>query len=517
MRRLFIVLGDQLSPEGAWREDLDPAEDLLWMAEVPAESTKVWSHRQRIAVFLSAMRHFAADRRAEGLPLEYTRLEDAGNDATLGSVLAESLRRHDPAEVRVVQPGEWDVEEELRRTVEAAGKTLEVVEDPHFLCPRDFFDRWASGRKQLRMEYFYREMRRREGVLLEADGKPVGGEWNYDAENRGTFGKEGPGELPTPARPEPDALTREVLALVEEHFPDHPGDLDTFGWPVTPAEAEQALTDFLEHRLPRFGEVQDAIWSGEPFLYHSLLSVALNLKLLDPRRAVQAAEEAYREGRAPLASVEGFIRQILGWREYVRGIYQRFMPEYRERNALGAKSSLPAFFWTGETEMACLRDTVGQTLRYGYAHHIQRLMVTGLYALLLGVRPQEVHEWYLAIYVDAVEWVELPNVLGMSQYGDGGVMASKPYAATGKYLQRMSNCCGQCPYDPKKATGPGACPFTTLYWDFLDRNESALRGNQRMGFQLKNLDRKSEGEREEIRQTAEAHRRAVGVSGTGAD
>ena len=298
--------------------------------------------------------------------------------------------------------------------------------------------------------------------------------------------------------------------LVAGRFAKHPGSLDHFDWPVTPADARSALDDFLVHRLANFGRYQDAIWTGEPWLWHSRLSQAMNLKLLDPRDVVAGAERAWRKGKAPLEATEGFIRQVLGWREYVRGIYWHFMPEYLDRNALQAEAALPAFYWSAETEMNCLKDAIGQTLQYGYAHHIQRLMVTGLFAMLLGVKPQEVHRWYLAVYVDAVEWVELPNTLGMSQFADGGVMASKPYCATGAYIDRMSNACKGCRYDPKKASGPEACPFTTLYWDFLARHEKLLATNQRMTMQLKNLSRKDAKELRTIRRQADELKASLG-------
>ncbi|NDC64849.1 MAG: cryptochrome/photolyase family protein, partial [Planctomycetia bacterium] len=335
------------------------------------------------------------------------------------------------------------------------------------------------------------------------DGEPVGGRWNFDAENRGAFPKAGPGTVPPPVRFPPDVVTRGVIDLVEARFPKHPGSLADFDWPVTPADARAALDDFVAHRLAHFGAYQDAMWTGEPWLWHSRLSQAMNLKLLDPRDVVAAAEKAYRRKKIPLEAAEGFIRQVLGWREYVRGIYWHFMPEYEQRNALGADRPLPAFFWTAQTEMNCLKDAIGQTLRFGYAHHIQRLMVTGLFALLAGVRPQDVHRWYLAVYVDAVEWVELPNTLGMSQFADGGVMASKPYCATGAYIDRMSNACKGCRFEPKQASGPDACPFTTLYWDFLARHQKLLARNQRMTMQLKNLGRKDAAELRTIRRQAD--------------
>jgi len=506
VRRLLVIFGDQLNEDSAVFDGGDPRCDEVWMAEVEAEAKQVWSHRQRIVLFLAAMRHFRDRLRAAGWRVHYRELEDPENAGTLGKELAAFLRGRQVEEVVCVQPGEHRVLAGMEQVCGRAGVALRVCGDRHFLCSPEEFRAHAEGRKELRMEFFYREMRRRHGVLMDG-AKPAGGEWNYDSENRSSFGKSGPeGVPPRPVFP-PDAATAEVLAMVERRFPDHPGKLASFGWPVTREDALVALEGFVRERLGGFGPWQDAMWPGQPWLWHSLLASSLNLKLLSPREVVAAAERAWREGRAELASVEGFIRQILGWREYVRGIYWLHMPGYAERNALGAEGELPDFYWTGETPLACLRDAVGQTLEHGYAHHIQRLMVTGLYALLLGVRPQRLHEWYLAVYVDAVEWVELPNTLGMSQYGDGGLMASKPYIASGKYIQRMSGYCARCPRNPAKATGDDACPFTTLYWDFLQRHEAMLRGNPRTVMQVRNLDRLSEGEKAAIREQADRVRR----------
>lgn len=484
VRRLAIVLGDQLNLNSTLFDGFDTAKHVVWMAEVHDESTHVPSHKARTALFLSAMRHFRDSLRRNGIRVDYTELAPG----SLGGHLSKAIDRLKPERVVAVQPGEYRVEQDLR----AACPSLEILPDEHFYCSRKEFDTWAAGRKQLRLEYFYRDQRRRHRVLMDGDA-PCGGEWNYDADNRSSFDTRGPGLLPAPVSFPPDADTTGVLELVEKTFPRNPGSLEHFDWPVTPQQARLALDDFIANRLPWFGQYQDAMWSGQPWLYHSRISAALNLKLLDPREAVNAAEKAYREGSAPLAAAEGFIRQILGWREYVRSIYWRHMPEYADLNALDAHAPLPDFYWTGKTEMNCLREAIGQTLSHGYAHHIQRLMVTGLYALLAGVEPRQIHEWYLSVYVDAVEWVELPNVLGMSQFADGGVMASKPYAASGKYIQRMSNYCDGCRYDPAKSSGPSACPFTTLYWDFLERNESKLRSNPRMRMQLKNLYQRMSG------------------------
>lgn len=508
IRDLLVILGDQLDRESPLLTGADPRHDLVWMAEVREESTHVWSHKARITLFLSAMRHFRDELLDKGWRVEYREIDK--RPSTLAGELKSAIDQLRPQRVRIVEPGDYRVAESLRQ----ACPGLDVVTDTHFLSTLDEFRAHAKGRKQLRLEFFYREMRRRHNVLMEADGQPVGGEWNYDAENRGSFGKRGPGFLPAPIAFEPDATTRRVILRVNELFAGHPGgDLRTFDWPVTPLDAERALEDFLDHRLAAFGEFQDAMWTGEPYLYHSRIAAALNLKLISPRRVIAAAEERYRDGRAPLAAVEGFIRQILGWREYVRGIYWLFMPEYAEGNALEAHEPLPRFYWTGDTDMRCLQAAIGQTLEFGYAHHIQRLMVTGLFALLLGVEPKQVHEWYLAVYVDAVEWVELPNTIGMSQFADGGKMASKPYVATGKYIDRMSNYCSGCRYDPAQSTGERACPFTTLYWDFLMRHEERLRGaNQRMAMQFRNLDRISPPQRSAILEQASALRKSLRAS-----
>ena len=528
LRTLVIVLGDQLDLDAAAFDGFDPAQDAVWMAEADEESTHVWASKQRIALFLAAMRHFAQALRAVGRPLHYTPLDDPGNRGSLAAQLQAALATLAPQRVVMTAPGDWRVWQALKAAVASAGLALEVCDDRHFYTTVREFAAHARGRKSLRLEYFYRELRQRHGVLMESaqggqggqsgrggppKAEPIGGQWNFDADNREAFGPAGPGMLPERATFAPDALTREVITLVNHRFAQHPGTLDSFAWPVTREQALQALQRFIEQRLPLFGRYEDAMWPGQPWLYHSQLSAALNLKLLNPREVVDAAQAAYHAGQAPLQSVEGFVRQILGWREYVRGIYWTQMPGYIDRNALDAQQALPAWYWTGQTDMACLRDAITQTLQHGYAHHIQRLMVTGLFALLLGVRPQQVHRWYLSVYVDAVEWVELPNTLGMSQYGDGGLMASKPYVATGKYIQRMGGPCAGCRYDPALREGERACPFTTLYWDFLMRHEALLAKNPRMALQVKNLVRMSDAQRHNVLQRAAAIRQgAVGAA-----
>jgi deoxyribodipyrimidine photolyase-related protein len=501
-----IVLGDQLDLDAAAFDGFDAASDAVWMAEVAEESTHVWSSKPRTVMFLAAMRHFARALHAAGRALHYTRLDAPGNRGSLAAQLQADILRLKPARLVMTAPGDWRVLQALEAVARNSGLPLDIREDRHFFSSIADFAAHAQGRKALRMEYFYREQRRRHGVLMQGD-EPAGGQWNYDADNREAFGAGGPGAVPARTVFEPDAITREVIALVDDRFADHPGRLDSFAWPVTRAQALRSMQAFIRERLPLFGRYQDAIWPCDPWLYHSHLSAALNLKLLNPREVVAAAEAAFRDGHAPLASVEGFVRQILGWREYVRGVYWTRMPGYLGRNALDAREDLPAWFWTGATDMACLRDALQQTLAHGYANHIQRLMVTGLYALMLGVQPRQVHAWYLAVYVDAVEWVELPNTLGMSQYADGGVMGSKPYIATGKYIQRMSPHCSRCRYDPAQRSGDRACPFTTLYWDFLMRHEALLARNPRMALQVKNVARLGDEQRRAVLERAAAIRR----------
>ncbi len=510
MRHLVLVLGDQLDAEAAAFDNFDPTQDAVWMAEVAEESTHVWSSQVRTALFLAAMRHFALALQALGRPLHYTQLDAADNRGSLAAELRAAIERLQPQALVMSAPGDWRVLQALRGVAEHQGLTLDVRDDRHFFSTVRDFAAHAKGRKQLRMEYFYREMRRRHQVLMDTakPDQPEGGQWNFDADNREHFGPKGPGSVPPPVRFEPDATTQQVLALVRERFATHPGQLDSFAWPVTRAQSLQALDAFITQRLPQFGQWQDALWPGEAWLWHSHLSAALNLKLLNPREVVAAAEAAYRRGEVPLASAEGFIRQILGWREYVRGIYWTQMPRYAQRNALAAHHALPGFYWHGRTDMACMADALQQTLAHGYAHHIQRLMVTGLYALLFGVEPQQVHAWYLAVYVDAVEWVELPNTLGMSQAADDGLMASKPYIASGKYIDRMSggSLCARCRYKPGDRVGDSACPFTTLYWDFLMRHEARLAANPRTVMQVRNLARLGDEEKARIQARATAIR-----------
>jgi deoxyribodipyrimidine photolyase-related protein len=508
-RDLLVVLGDQLDAEAPALRGLDRRKDVLLMLEVRGEAEHVPSHRQRTTLFLAAMRHFALERLAEGLPVRYVRLDERANTQSIESELERVLPRLRPERVRVMQPGEHRVEKAMRSACRRQSTPLEVLPDESFTCSLEEFDTWAEGRKSLVMEHFYRSRRRALDVMLGPDGKPLGGEWNFDRRNRESF-RRAP-EVRPPYRARPDAVTREVMKLVERTWPDAYGRMKGFGWPVTRRQARRALADFVEHRLVHFGTYEDAMWTGEPFLYHSALSAALNLKLLRPRECVDAALRALAEGQAEIHNVEGFVRQLIGWREFIRGVYYREGPKYSRRNGLEQRGRLPELFWTGETSMNCLRHCLNEVLDHGYSHHIPRLMVIGNFALTAGVHPAEVHRWFLAMYVDAVEWVTAPNVIGMSQHADGGIVGTKPYAASGKYIRRMSNYCEACPYDPERRTGEGACPFNTFYWDFLLRHRTRFARNHRMVMMLRNLDRLAERDRREIRAQARRLRGEIGV------
>jgi deoxyribodipyrimidine photolyase-related protein len=497
MRHLILVLGDQLDARALAWQGFDPAQDQVLMIEAASEASVVWSHRQRIAVFLSAMRHFAIMLNECGRTVQYVRLREA-RERSLFEVLTDRLRAAKPQRLIAVWPGEWRVKRGIEEVAAATGVSLEWREDAHFHVTPAQFARWASGYKELRMEFFYRAQRKRWNVLMQGDD-PEGLRWNFDSDNRSAFGRDGPRSVRPPGRFTPDAITADVIAEVAARFPDHPGSLDSFAWPVTRADALRALQDFIEHRLPHFGEHQDAMWTGEPWLDHSLLSVPLNLKLLDPREVIAAATDAYARGDAPLASVEGFVRQVLGWREFIRGVYWLDMPAMREANTFGHQRPLPDWYWTGRTHMNCLAQVIGQTLEYGFAHHIQRLMITGMFGVLAELSPLAVADWYLAVYVDAVEWVELPNVIGMALYANDGRFTSKPYVASGAYVQRMSNYCAGCRYDPKRKAGPKACPMTVLYWRFLDRHEARFAEHPRTALMVRNLQRLSAEERAAIR------------------
>jgi deoxyribodipyrimidine photolyase-related protein len=499
-RNLVVILGDQLSPEMSSLKAADKTTDIVLMCEVADETTYVGHHKKKIAFVLSAMRHFAIELEDLGWTVDFVKLDDENNTGSLVSEIERALDRHGCRSVLVTEPGEWRLREAFEACAAAYDGNFSILDDDRFLCSRSDFAEWADGRKQLRMENFYREMRRSTGLLMDGDD-PVDGRWNFDAENRKP--PEDGMDFPTPHQVAPDDTTESVIAMVEDSFADHFGTLAPFWFAVTRKDAEAAFDRFIETGLVDFGDYQDAMLSDEKFLFHAVVSLYLNVGLLDPRAVCRRVEAAFHDGDVPLNAAEGFIRQIIGWREYVRGIYWRQGPDYVEENFFGHTRPLPDFYWTGETDMACLRACVEQTRSDAYAHHIQRLMVTGNFAMLAGIDPRAVHEWYLAVYADAYEWVELPNTLGMSQFADGGLLASKPYAASGNYINRMSDYCGECRYKISKKTGDDACPFNYLYWDFLARNREKLDGNTRLARPYATWDRFEPDRQQAFQRSAE--------------
>ena len=496
--KLRLILGDQLSLSLTSLIDAT-ADDMLLMCEVKQEATYVKHHKKKIAFLFSAMRHFAKDLSSQGHNVHYVKYDDPKNTGSLLGEVSRIAAQFDISEVIVTAPAEYRLQVEFARWSEVLNLPVTIREDDRFLCTPAEFASWAAGRKQLRMEHFYRDLRRKFSILMDLDN-PIGGKWNFDAENRKPPATRL--DVPDTFRVPPDAMTQEVLTLVETHFSDHFGDLLPFHFAVTRDQALEALDAFISKRLSLFGDYQDAMIQDEPWMYHSHIGLYLNCGLLNPLECIERAEAAYHQGTAPLNAVEGFIRQILGWREYVRGIYWLKMPEYKSLNFLDAKRPLPDFYWTADTQMNCMRQCISETKQNAYAHHIQRLMVLGNFALITGLDPDDVNNWYLLVYADAYEWVELPNVTGMVLFADGGQLASKPYAASGSYINKMSNYCGSCRYKPAVKNGPNACPFNYLYWDFIDRSAPKLRGNPRMGFMYKTLDRMSDEKRRAIKDDA---------------
>jgi deoxyribodipyrimidine photolyase-related protein len=496
MTVLVPVLGDQLTAGLSALAAADRTSAVVLMMEVTAEATSVRHHQKKIAFLFSAMRHFADELRTAGWTVDYVGIDDPENTQSFDGEVARAVRRHSASAILTTEAGEWRVIDGQRGWGALTGVRCDILPDDRFLASRTEFSAWAKGRKRFVMEDFYRVMRRKTGLLMDGDA-PVGGQWNFDADNRKPPAK-GMRYPPLPVFA-PDAITAAVLAQVASRFGNHFGDLLPFGYAVTREQALVALDDFVANRLPQFGDFQDAMVAGQDGMFHSHLSPLLNAGLLLPLEVCAAAEAAFRAGRVPINAAEGFIRQILGWREYVRGIHWIAGPDYTTRNHLGASRDLPDFYWTGETDMRCLSEAIGATRRHAHAHHIQRLMVLGNFAMLIGVDPIQIHEWFLGVYDDAYEWVETPNVIGMSQFADGGLMGSKPYAAGGAYINRMSDYCRGCRYKVKDRTGPDACPFNSLYWDFLARNRETLGSNHRLLRMYDGWDRFAPAEQAAIR------------------
>ena len=507
-KQLCLILGDQLSHNLSSLAQLDKDNAVVLMAEVRDEATYVKYHKKKIAFIFSAMRHFAYELSAQGYKVLYRKYDDPKNKGSLFEEVKNLCGKEAFSEVFITQPGEYRLLSDMQTWQQKLDTNVTLLPDDRFLADAEFFKAWAKGKKQLRMEFFYREMRKKYSILMD-NGQPEGGKWNYDAQNR----KKLPAEVTVPDRDRftPDKITQEVLTLVAEQFADHFGELEPFGFAVTREQACEVLESFISNRLPDFGTYQDAMKQGEDWLFHSHISFYLNVGLLSPMEVIEAAEHAWRINAAPLNAVEGFIRQVLGWREYVRGLYWFLMPEYKDKNFLVAKRALPDFYWSGETKMNCMAECVRTTKQNAYAHHIQRLMVLGNFALLAGIHPDEVNEWYLLVYADAFEWVELPNVTGMILFADGGVLASKPYAASGSYINKMSDYCKGCHYKVQQKVGEQACPFNYLYWNFLIQNKTHFANNPRMSMIYSTLGKKSDDEQRVIQQHAAQFFRDIGI------
>jgi deoxyribodipyrimidine photolyase-related protein len=506
MSSLRLVLGDQLSPSISCLKGYNSETDTVLMCEVWDEASYVKHHKKKIAFLFSAMRHFAEELHQRGYKVNYTKLDNPDNAGSFKNEVSRLLQKHQFNRIILTHPGEYRVLEDMRSWEREFGIAVEIRPDDRFLCTPEQFTDWAKDRKQLRMEYFYREMRKKYDILMHQD-QPLGGQWNYDADNR-KRPKQGM-VVPAPFTAKIDDISHEILSLIAERFDDHFGDLEPFYFAVTRDQALQVLDQFIDQRFSHFGDYQDAMIEGEPWMYHSHISFYLNCGLLLPLECVQAAVKAYQQGKVELNAAEGFIRQIIGWREYVRGIYWLKMPEYGAANFLQANRHLPDFYWTADTKMNCLRQCVSETKKHAYAHHIQRLMVLGNFALLTGIDPKYINEWFLIVYADAYEWVELPNVSGMILFADGGYLASKPYAAGGNYINKMSNYCKNCSYKVSKKNGSDACPFNYLYWDFLDRNRSKLQSNHRIAMMYKTFDRMSDDKKAAIKDDSQIFLRSI--------
>lgn len=506
MATLRLILADQLSESLASLRDCDLANDWLLLAEVRQEASYVKHHKKKIAFLFSAMRHFAQTLSSNGHNVSYTKYDDQDNLGSLFGEVQKLCQTKDIDSIVLTHPGEYRVLVDMQTWQAKLSIPVEIRQDDRFLASLEEFASWAEGRKQFRMEFFYREMRKAWHFLMDGD-KPVADKWNFDSQNRKSLPKDM--SPPPPTKFATDSITQDVLQLVAKEFADHFGKLENFHFAVTREQALVVLDEFIVQRLYHFGDYQDAMVQGEPWMYHSHISFYLNCGLLTPKEVIEQAENAYRSGDAPLNAVEGFIRQILGWREYVRGLYWLKMPDYQHKNFLGATRSLPQFFWDANTKMNCLQQCITETSDNAYAHHIQRLMVLGNFALLAGLDPVEVNEWYLIVYADAYEWVEMPNVNGMILFADGGLMASKPYAASGSYINKMSNYCQTCHYSVKVKNGAQACPFNYLYWDFLDRNKEKLGNNPRLGMPYRTLNKMTDEKRRVIHRDSQIFFKAL--------
>lgn len=501
MKTLRLILGDQLNADHSWFQ-APQSNHVYVMMEMKQELTYVKHHVQKVMAFFLAMHNFKDDLSKRGHQFIYLTLDDANNYQELEKNLDHIISSNDIEHFEYQMPDEYRLDEQLKAYCQKLSISSQMVDTEHFLTTREELGTFFRGKKQWLMESFYRQMRKKHGVLMEGS-EPTGGQWNFDHDNR----KKMPKDLKIPPPKAFPKKVEELKKLLDDQGVKTFGNLDIkkFIWPVSEKEAKVLFNYFLENLLPNFGSYQDAMTTQGWSLFHSRISFALNAKILPPQYIIEATEEHYRqhEDDVPLSAVEGFIRQILGWREYMRGIYWHHMPDYASTNFFNHERKLPSWYWTGKTKMKCLSHSIEQSLDYAYAHHIQRLMVTGNFALLAGVHPDEVDAWYLGVYIDAIEWVEITNTRGMSQFADGGVVATKPYVASANYMHKMGHYCSQCSYDYKRKTGEGACPFNSLYWHFIDRNKNKLSNNPRMGMIYRVWDKNSEEKKNQILEQAD--------------
>lgn len=497
---LIFILGDQLTQSLDAIQQCDKQNDRIIMFEVMEEASYVKHHKKKLIFVFSSMRHFAKELKQAGYNITYVTLDDEANTGSLSAEMKRSVEKYKPDNIILTHPGEYRVLKIFNDWRDNLKQKVTILEDNRFLMKPEEFAKWASGKKQLRMEYFYREVRKKYHFLME-DNKPVGDKWNYDVENRKSLPEAV--NIPKPSQFPIDKITRDVVNLIESTFSNHFGLTEDFIFAVTREQALVVLDEFIDQRLLNFGEYQDAMKEGDSWLFHSHISLYLNVGLLTAYEVAEKVENAYKNNDLPLNSVEGFIRQVIGWREYVRGFYWLKMPEYKQKNYFNNTRKLPGFYWTSETQMNCLKQCVVDTQKNAYAHHIQRLMVLGNFALLADIDPSAVNEWFMLVYADAYEWVELPNVSGMALFADGGEVASKPYISSGAYINRMSNYCKNCTYKVSKKEGADACPFNYLYWAFLDRHKDKLSNNPRLGMPYRTLSKMTEDKVNKIRSDSE--------------
>ncbi|WP_438961853.1 cryptochrome/photolyase family protein [Nonlabens sp.] len=485
MKTLRLILGDQLNHKHSWF-DGDQENIIYFMAEMRQETDYVTHHIQKVVAFFMAMRSFNDWINSRGWKSIYYHLDHKENEQDLVKNLNQIIQEHEIKKFEYLAPDEWRLDQQLKEFCTSVDIEWQGYDTEHFFTKRKDVAKFFDGKKRMTMEYFYRDMRKKHAIMVDIDGEPEGGKWNYDHNNRNQW--KGETEIPHELGFRKDVS--EIVKLLEKENVKTIGRIDkkNFNWPTTRQDGLDVLNYFCEHLLVEFGTYQDAMHTDQVYLYHSRLSFAMNSKLLSPREVIEAVLVRFRESekeKIDISQVEGFIRQILGWREFMRGIYWKEMPNYQTQNQLDNQNSLPEFYWTGETKMNCLSHAIHNSLDHAYAHHIQRLMVTGNYALLTMTEPSYVDEWYLGIYIDAIEWVEITNTRGMSQWADGGIVATKPYVSSGSYINKMSNYCKDCAYKvTKKNAEVDACPFNSLYWNFLDEKKEHFESNHRMGMMM---------------------------------